>query len=626
MFIGWVDSPLRMDTIVLNLPPEKLQYINLEIFDSETRTEASRMYPVGSVPNKERNSSARFQAVRQLEHGQHTWTLVIDSLPEYASRWRSGKPTWVAASGILLSLLISVLVVWKFQHKKRLIRTEFMERVAVENAVRIEELNQAKRKLLESERDVNDAQRIARIGSYITDLKTGVCRTSPILDNIFGIDEMFDKTIGAWGKLMAPGYEQEMLDYYHDVVQKRIPFNKDYQIIRPEDGKLLWVSGLGEMEFDDDGNPVFLRGTIQDITERKLSEIALQESQERLQATLNAIPDVLFELGLDGRIYDYHASEPEQLAMPPEELLGKRVADSYPADVAATIMAALQEANQTGHSFGQQIMLAMPQGERCFEISIARKAALSIDETRFIALSRDITERKVAEERMNELSYRLVLVQENARKRLSGELHDRTSPNLAAIGINLNMITSTFHYTGTEYRESSSILVNCIEDIQALIEDTTVSIREICSDLRPPVLDYGGLVPALENYVAQFHQRTNLLVEIACPNSSIRLPSALESALFRIVQEALTNCAKHSHAMSVKIALDLESQPIVLSVCDDGIGFDPKAQEEVFPRSGLGILTMKEMVEFLEGEFDLVSILGEGTRVTVKFLSSGETA
>ncbi|MBV5337405.1 MAG: PAS domain S-box protein [Deltaproteobacteria bacterium] len=389
---------------------------------------------------------------------------------------------------------------------------------------------------------------------------------------------------------------------------------------------MRYVSSLGELEFDNDGTPVVLRGTIQDITERKLTEIALQESEERLQATLKAIPDVMFELGSDGQIYDYHASTLKQLAMPPEEFLGKRVVDSYPVEVANTIMAALQEATITGHSFGQQIWLAMPQGKRCFEISIARKAALPGVETRFIALSRDITGRKETEERMSELSRRLVLAQENARKRLSGELHDRTSPNLAAIGINLKMMASTFQYADSKGGGGSSILVNCIEDIKALIEDTTASIREICSDLRPPVLDYGGLVPALENYVAQFHRRTNLLVEIACQNSSIRLQSALESALFRIVQEALTNCAKHSHAKSVKIELSLENQHVILSVYDDGIGFDPGILEKVFPRRGLGILTMKEMVEFMDGEFDLVSIPGVGTRVTVRIFSPEEAA
>jgi len=628
MFVGWVDSPLRMESFVLNLHPEKLQGINLEIFDTEVMTEASRIYPVGDVPHIDDKYSSQFRSVRQLEYGQHTWTLVATSLPEYSLIWRSDKPTWIAAIGILLSLLISLSIVWGIQAHRRFMKQQLLERTKAAHAARDEERNLAQRKLLESERDLSCSQRIARVGSYVTHLKTGTWRSSPILDDIFGIDDTFNRTIENWLKLMAPGYEQEMLDYYHVAVKNRVRVDKDYQIVRPVDGRVRWVSALGEFESGDDGDPSFLRGTIQDITERKLAEIALNESEARLQATLNAIPDEFFELGSDGIIYSYHAPSVKQLAIPPQKFLGRYVADSYPANESAIIMAALQEANQTGYSFGKQIALTMSQGKRHFEISIARKAARSGEETRFIALSRDITKRKIAEERTTELSQRLVLVQENTRKRLSGELHDRTSPNLAAIKINLNMIASTIHYMDQKNdSQDTRILVNCFEHIEALIEDTAGSVREICSDLRPPVLDYGGLIPALENYVEQFQRRTNLQVGFTClSSSSIRLPSVLESALFRISQEALTNCAKHSRANFVQIALDMNNQAVVLSVCDNGIGFAPRAQEDVFATYGLGIITMEEMVEFLDGKLELVSAPGAGTQITVRFPLSGGTA
>lgn len=230
----------------------------------------------------------------------------------------------------------------------------------------------------------------------------------------------------------------------------------------------------------------------------------------------------------------------------------------------------------------------------------------------FIAIKQDITERKQGEQRMEELSRHLVVVQESARRRLSGELHDRTSPNLAAIGVNLDIISATM------LEGQSPMLAERIADVRALIEDTTASIRETCFDLRPPVLDYAGLAAALESYVKQFQRRTGIAVRVACAHPAARLAPALESMLFRIVQEALTNCAKHSHAKSIMVSLNPARQPVVLTVSDDGVGFDPGLLGKTTHTGGLGILTMREMTEFSGGKFTLQSTPGKGTRIEVE--------
>lgn len=230
----------------------------------------------------------------------------------------------------------------------------------------------------------------------------------------------------------------------------------------------------------------------------------------------------------------------------------------------------------------------------------------------FIAVKQDITERRQSEKRMEELSRHLVVVQESARRRLSGELHDRTSPNLAAIGVNLDIICATM------LAGQTPILSERIEDVRALVEDTTASIREICSDLRPPVLDYAGLAAALESYVRQFQRRTSIEVRIDCAHPATRLAPDLESVLFRIVQEALTNCAKHSRARSITVSLKLDARPVVLTLCDDGVGFDPDLLGKTTHTSGLGILTMREMAEFSGGKFTLDSRPDQGTRITVE--------
>ena len=124
-----------------------------------------------------------------------------------------------------------------------------------------------------------EAQRIAGVGTYVTDFKTGLWTGSPILDGILGIDGSFVKTISNWNSLVAPESRQTLLDHYAQVIASDGTFRHDYKIIRPSDGKTRWITALGEFSFAADGSPAFLRGTIQDISARKAAEGALRDSE-----------------------------------------------------------------------------------------------------------------------------------------------------------------------------------------------------------------------------------------------------------------------------------------------------------------------------------------------------------
>ena len=231
-----------------------------------------------------------------------------------------------------------------------------------------------------------------------------------------------------------------------------------------------------------------------------------------------------------------------------------------------------------------------------------------------VAYVRDITERKQLEaeraeheQRFRDLSRRLVEVQEAERRKLSTELHDRTSPGLAAIQINLNLLDRLLHAQGTEDLRA------LLEDTAGLLADTTLSIREISSNLRPTVLDDGGLLPALAGYAQQFMQRTGIAVHLQTQEAARTLPAAVQSSLFRIVQEALTNCAKHAKAKNVTLRLATDSERVSLMIGDDGVGFDFEAQTS----PGLGLLTMRERAEFAGGSFSLETTPGQGTRIRV---------
>lgn len=240
--------------------------------------------------------------------------------------------------------------------------------------------------------------------------------------------------------------------------------------------------------------------------------------------------------------------------------------------------------------------------------------------TQFVGVLRDVTERKVSEQERSEsaqrltlLSQHLVAVQEEARRRLAGELHDRTSPNLAAVGINLEVAAMALQ--AHDWAEVSERMA----DNRALIEDTAASIRDICADLRPPALDHAGLLPALEAYASHYFRRTGIAITLDCVGRDTKLSRDKESILFRIFQEALTNIAKHAEASSISVELSLDDQLLRMSVSDDGNGFDPEAAAE---SSGLGLINMREMAEFSGGTFALLASPGQGVRIQVEIPTS----
>jgi PAS domain S-box-containing protein len=215
-------------------------------------------------------------------------------------------------------------------------------------------------------------------------------------------------------------------------------------------------------------------------------------------------------------------------------------------------------------------------------------------------------------ERIQSLSRRLVVVQEEEMRKLSAELHDRTSGNLAALAAHLRRIENL---SGP----ASGELADALADTRGLLEDTNRSIREICAGLRSPVLAYAGLLPALETLTHQFSIQSGIRVILDAVPLPERLPLETESALFRIVQEALANCAKHSGAREVTVYIARRNASGVFAeIKDDGVGFENSSVSPPPKTAGMGLLTMRERAEFLGGRCVISSALGRGTTIRIE--------
>jgi two-component system sensor histidine kinase UhpB len=170
------------------------------------------------------------------------------------------------------------------------------------------------------------------------------------------------------------------------------------------------------------------------------------------------------------------------------------------------------------------------------------------------------------------------------------------------------------YFLGTVDRQ----ITNRLEDSLKLVEETMERIRNVLADLRPPVLDDYGLGVALRWYIKRFSERTGVATILQEEELLPRPPLSLETAIFRIVQEVLTNVAKHAQASQVNILLERTNGIIHLAIADDGVGFDPTDVRKLKEQPQWGLITIEERAKALGGHISVESMPGKGTRVIVQ--------
>lgn len=181
----------------------------------------------------------------------------------------------------------------------------------------ITEKKRAEEVLQENERLLREAQAITKLGSYVLDIPKNKWQSSPILDNIFGVDDQFDHSVEGWISIIHPEWRQIMTDYFSkQVLGLHERFDKEYKIIRKSDGAVRWVHGLGELEFNSMNEPIKMIGTIRDITESKLAEEALKDSYSLLEGTLESTVDGILVVDHKGKIQKFNSKFIEMWKIP----------------------------------------------------------------------------------------------------------------------------------------------------------------------------------------------------------------------------------------------------------------------------------------------------------------------
>jgi len=411
--------------------------------------------------------------------------------------------------------------------------------------------------------------------------------------------------------------------------------NIQYRVVRP-DGEVRWLEDKTAIARDAEGRLVRFDGVASDITERMVAN-------KTLTGILATIDNIVWSIAADTyqtlylnpaaeRVYGRPAS-----AFYADPKLFLNIVHPEDQPRVANMLSQLVEKG----SMTIQYRVIRPDGEvRWLEDMTAIARDLEGQLVRFDGVASDITERKAREaglaertaelarttqslleqiaerkaanERIQALSRHLVEVQESERKELSRELHDRVGQNLTALGINLEILKTR------RSDDDRAELRARLEDSISLVGSIADAIENVMSELRPPMLDSHGLLPALRWYANEFSQRTGIDAVVSGKEPKQRLAQEIEITLFRIAQEALNNVAKHARATRVELELRHSGGECILSVSDNGIGFDPALSSEAMSRLGRGMVTMRERAQAVGGQLEVKAAPRGGTQILVR--------
>ncbi len=345
------------------------------------------------------------------------------------------------------------------------------------------------------------------------------------------------------------------------------------------------------------------------IAERKRVEAALRESEERYRELFENARDAIYVHDLDGNYISINRAAEKLCGYTRDEIVGRNfaelIAKQHIEHVRECLFSRLAQSGETTYE-----VVVIAKDGRHVPVEVSSRA---IYENGMIVgvqgTARDITERKQTQDTLRMFSHLLIEAQEDERRRISRDLHDQIGQALTAVKMNLHSVQRVCAEPEASHR---------IRDNIDAVDEALRLVRDLSVDLRPPLLDDLGLATALCWYLDRYARRSGLAAEVTIemPNQNERFSRELETACFRIAQEALTNIARHARAKHVSLQLTRQETLLEMIVKDDGVGFDPAALGKRAARAPtLGLLGMQERAHAAGGDIYIHSVPKEGTEI-----------
>ncbi len=350
-----------------------------------------------------------------------------------------------------------------------------------------------------------------------------------------------------------------------------------------------------------------------EFTRHRITEHAARQSQEIVNAFFSSSTVGFGILNSQFRYTRVNDVLPRMAGVTAEDMIGRPVSDTF-GEPGLRPESVLREVLETGQPVLDREVSAElgsePGDRRHWLVNYfpIREGTGAVTQVGITAV--DVTARRKAEEALRKLSGRLLGIQDQERRRIARELHDSLGQYLAGMKIAIDML-------GSKIPGSDPLLTECADILDKAITET----RTLSHLLHPPLLDEAGFASAASWFVAGFSQRSGIPVSIDMPPDLQRLPDAVEIALFRILQESLTNVHRHSRAKSAEISVEADAEQVTIEIRDHGRGVPPEILRQVEgegTKLGVGLAGMRERIHELGGTFEVTSSeLGTTVRASV---------
>ena len=344
--------------------------------------------------------------------------------------------------------------------------------------------------------------------------------------------------------------------------------------------------------------------------ERETSE-ELRQSEENYRGLFENATEAIFVHALRGKIIAANRACEELAGYSREELASMDITDflvGEDLETAREIARKLRAGKATGGPY--EFRITRRDGTEAVVELMPSLIVRGGEAVGVQVIVRDVTEQRQMQENLRFYVSQVLKAQESERLRIARELHDDTAQALTGISRRLDMLASGGAEMPPEIAER-------LDELREQTDSVLDGVRRFSQDLRPPVLDDLGLLPALKWLVIALEEQDGIAANIRMLGDPRRLPRDTELALFRIAQEALSNVRKHSHASAVELVVDFRDGHIKLVVADNGSGFDTQRSASNVTAGKLGLIGMQERARLLGGTIDIQAAPGEGTSVVV---------
>ncbi len=495
------------------------------------------------------------------------------------------------------------------------------------------ELKVKEEEVREKERILAESQKIARLGSFTLNMRTGIWKSSVVLNEIFGIDQDFQRTIDGWLAIIPEDSRQGVHGDFYNCVKNKSRFDREYRIIRPKDGKERCVHSLGAFD-QADGNMMI--GTVLDITERKRAEKAISESETKYRTLLNASPEGIIVMDLKGKITDVSTIALELFEKKNfSELTGKTLYDLVDGEEVKRLKDILKTTLAEGLIQNVEIMLNRNVASK-FPAEISTTLIQESDgkPRAFMAIIRDISERKKMEQQMIH-SERMISLGEMA----AGIAHEINQP-LNNISLSLENILFNLN-TGEEINKKY------LQSKSKNIFDGITRIENIIDYIRAYSRRQDDFISAPFDLNASIRFAV-MLVSEQLGNKGIELemdlypePIIIAGNTFKFEQvilnlmvnakdaiEERAKTAKPSFGKYIRVRSWQKDQYFLTQISDSGVGIKPEDMDKIMlpfyttkelgKGTGLGLPLSYKIINEMKGEIHIESKVMEGTTIKIK--------